>query len=330
MSALAKDPEHRYQSADDLRADLLRFRRGRPLAAAPVTAIVAEIPTAAAAAAGAGVAAAATVAATRGRRPTPTPGRRPTNRAGAEHPRHRSRCSCSVLVAVVGRIILFASLKLGGNQTTVTVPDVREPADRAGDRGAQGQAPRPGHQDRRSAPTARRHGHRPGSRSPAPRSKKGSEVTITRERRRRSRSTSPTSTTRSFDRREQALTSRRLPGAGRPAKRARPSTRISSSAPNPPVGTPADKSARPCNHHSVARSVTRPRRRWTCRRTTASRSSAKPGSGPHGDRAERAARSTATSRAPTRPARQRSPRAATVRMFVSTGARRCRCRTWSG
>ena len=29
-----------------MRADLLRFRRGRPLAAAPVTAIVAELPTA--------------------------------------------------------------------------------------------------------------------------------------------------------------------------------------------------------------------------------------------------------------------------------------------
>src|SRR6202142_2501464 len=46
MTALAKDPEHRYQSADDLRADLLRFRRGRPLAAAPLTAIVAEMPSA--------------------------------------------------------------------------------------------------------------------------------------------------------------------------------------------------------------------------------------------------------------------------------------------
>jgi len=32
MTALAKDPGHRYQTADDLRADLLRFRRGRPLA----------------------------------------------------------------------------------------------------------------------------------------------------------------------------------------------------------------------------------------------------------------------------------------------------------
>ena len=42
---MAKDPDHRYQTADDMRADLLRFRRGRPLAAAPVTALVAEVPT---------------------------------------------------------------------------------------------------------------------------------------------------------------------------------------------------------------------------------------------------------------------------------------------
>src|SRR5262245_21486893 len=49
MTALAKDPAQRYQTADDLRADLLRFRRGRPLAAAPVTALVAEVPGATAA-----------------------------------------------------------------------------------------------------------------------------------------------------------------------------------------------------------------------------------------------------------------------------------------
>jgi beta-lactam-binding protein with PASTA domain/tRNA A-37 threonylcarbamoyl transferase component Bud32 len=42
LTAMAKDPDHRYQSADDMRADLQRFRRGRPLAAAPVTAIVDE------------------------------------------------------------------------------------------------------------------------------------------------------------------------------------------------------------------------------------------------------------------------------------------------
>src|SRR3954471_20270857 len=42
LTAMAKDPDLRYQSADDMRADLLRFRRGRPLAAAPVTALIAD------------------------------------------------------------------------------------------------------------------------------------------------------------------------------------------------------------------------------------------------------------------------------------------------
>src|SRR5882757_1556668 len=66
LGALAKDPEHRYQSADDLRADLLRFRRGRPLAAAPLTAIVAEVPTGAVAAVGtAAYASSATIASPR-------------------------------------------------------------------------------------------------------------------------------------------------------------------------------------------------------------------------------------------------------------------------
>jgi serine/threonine-protein kinase len=45
LTAMHKDPAGRYQTAEDLRADLLRFRRGRPLAAAPVTAMVAEVPT---------------------------------------------------------------------------------------------------------------------------------------------------------------------------------------------------------------------------------------------------------------------------------------------
>src|SRR6266480_1509631 len=52
LTALAKDPDHRYQSADDMREDLLLFRRGRPLAAAPLTAMVAEVPTTTAVAAG--------------------------------------------------------------------------------------------------------------------------------------------------------------------------------------------------------------------------------------------------------------------------------------
>src|SRR5947207_50453 len=64
LAALAKDPDHRYQSADDMREDLLLFRRGRPLAAAPLTAMVAEVPTTTAVAAGgtAAMAGAATIA----------------------------------------------------------------------------------------------------------------------------------------------------------------------------------------------------------------------------------------------------------------------------
>jgi beta-lactam-binding protein with PASTA domain len=46
LTAMAKDVTRRYQTADDLRADLLRFERGRPLMGGPVTARAAEIPSA--------------------------------------------------------------------------------------------------------------------------------------------------------------------------------------------------------------------------------------------------------------------------------------------
>ena len=49
LTAMAKDVTRRYQSADDLRADLLRFERGRPLVGGPMVAMTAheaEIPTA--------------------------------------------------------------------------------------------------------------------------------------------------------------------------------------------------------------------------------------------------------------------------------------------
>ncbi|MFN8024785.1 MAG: Stk1 family PASTA domain-containing Ser/Thr kinase [Acidimicrobiia bacterium] len=49
LTAMAKDVNRRYQSADDLRADLLRFERGRPLVGGPVpmmTAAAVEMPTA--------------------------------------------------------------------------------------------------------------------------------------------------------------------------------------------------------------------------------------------------------------------------------------------
>jgi beta-lactam-binding protein with PASTA domain/tRNA A-37 threonylcarbamoyl transferase component Bud32 len=44
LSCLEKDPNHRYQSADELRADLLRFRRGQAVLGTAVTAVVTTVP----------------------------------------------------------------------------------------------------------------------------------------------------------------------------------------------------------------------------------------------------------------------------------------------
>jgi serine/threonine-protein kinase len=122
LTALAKDPDHRYQTADDMRADLLRFRRGRPLAAAPVTALIAEVPAVGAAAVGAGVAAAATMQ-------QPAVAAVDTGPPPGEPPARKNRALMWTLivlglVVVVGLIILFASLA-GGGGDDVTVPDVR-------------------------------------------------------------------------------------------------------------------------------------------------------------------------------------------------------------
>jgi beta-lactam-binding protein with PASTA domain/tRNA A-37 threonylcarbamoyl transferase component Bud32 len=45
LATLVKDADARYQSADDLRDDLVRFGRGRPPSAAPVTAMVTDVPS---------------------------------------------------------------------------------------------------------------------------------------------------------------------------------------------------------------------------------------------------------------------------------------------
>ena len=120
MSALAKDPEHRYQSADDLRADLLRFRRGRPLMAAPVTAVMAEVPTGAVPVGVGAYAASATVASPRVPVEPPPPLKEPRRR---RHPALFTILTLLALVAIIGGILLLA-MKLGGNQVTVTVPKV--------------------------------------------------------------------------------------------------------------------------------------------------------------------------------------------------------------
>jgi serine/threonine-protein kinase len=46
LTAMAKNVDERYQSAQDLRGDLLRFERGRPIVGAPMTAVATSLPTA--------------------------------------------------------------------------------------------------------------------------------------------------------------------------------------------------------------------------------------------------------------------------------------------
>jgi beta-lactam-binding protein with PASTA domain/tRNA A-37 threonylcarbamoyl transferase component Bud32 len=124
LTALAKDPDHRYQTADDMRADLLRFRRGRPLAAAPVTALIAEVPAVGAAAVGAGVAVAATM-----QQPAVPAAGVDGGPPSGEPPTGKRRALMWTLIVlglviVVGLIIAFATLA-GSGDGDVSVPDVR-------------------------------------------------------------------------------------------------------------------------------------------------------------------------------------------------------------
>ncbi len=120
LTAMAKEPDHRYQTADDMRADLLRFRRGRPLAAAPVTALVAEVPTAAAAA----YAANATMQQPRvPGSPGGPPGPAPRGGAG----RNRALATALtllVLVLIVALIYAFSNFAGDTDPQLVLVPDV--------------------------------------------------------------------------------------------------------------------------------------------------------------------------------------------------------------
>jgi serine/threonine-protein kinase len=117
LAAMAKDPDQRYQSANELRADLLRFRRGRPLASTPVTAMIATTP---AQPTGAAVAAAdATQAAPR---VAPVAAARPPGRSRAAR-LFTTIVVFLLLVLVVGGILLLSTVN-GKNSGTVEVPDV--------------------------------------------------------------------------------------------------------------------------------------------------------------------------------------------------------------
>jgi eukaryotic-like serine/threonine-protein kinase len=126
MTALAKLPENRYQTADDMRADILRFRRGRPVIGAPASALMVDDPTpdatvAVRTAAAADAYGASTIVSPR----VDERGRIAGNRAV---PRKKTNTALVWiltllgLAAVVGAI-LFAAIKLGGSQATVTVPN---------------------------------------------------------------------------------------------------------------------------------------------------------------------------------------------------------------
>jgi eukaryotic-like serine/threonine-protein kinase len=126
VTALAKAPENRYQTADEMRADILRFRRGRPVVGAPATALVVDHPTPGATAAIPAMAAAAYGAAT-----VATPRVDERGRVAGTSPVPRKGRNTALvwvltllgLAAVVGAI-LFAAIKLGSAQSTVTVPNV--------------------------------------------------------------------------------------------------------------------------------------------------------------------------------------------------------------
>src|SRR3974390_1445845 len=120
LTALAKDPEERYQTADDLRADLLRFRRGRPLAAAPITALVAEVPTSAVSPPKAEGAYAATMA-------TPRVDDRGRYTGGPTYERKKRNSALIWILTLVGLAaviggILYAAVEFGSTQEQVSVP----------------------------------------------------------------------------------------------------------------------------------------------------------------------------------------------------------------
>jgi len=129
MAALVKVPEGRYQTADDMREDLLRFRRGRPVVGAPLSALVVELPTPGATAAVRTTPAAAAAAYSASTVMNPRVderGRRTGTQPVVVRPRRNTALVWILtllgLAAVVGAI-LFAAIKFGGSQATVTVPN---------------------------------------------------------------------------------------------------------------------------------------------------------------------------------------------------------------
>jgi eukaryotic-like serine/threonine-protein kinase len=117
VAAMEKDLDARYQSADDLRDDLVRFGRGKPPTAAPVTAAIAEVPTGGVAGTEAMPAAATTQAG-------------PRDDDYYEPPRRRwgtiiaGIVGLALLAGVIIWLLVGAGDRNGGGATRVDVPDV--------------------------------------------------------------------------------------------------------------------------------------------------------------------------------------------------------------
>ena len=119
LKLLAKHPLNRYQSADELRADLRRFREGRPVEATPILA---------AAAATTAMAGAPTTEALPPPRRTPTTVL-PAGLARKPPPKRRSWVGPAVFITIlallaVGFILLARSLTSNNDGNLITVPNV--------------------------------------------------------------------------------------------------------------------------------------------------------------------------------------------------------------
>jgi beta-lactam-binding protein with PASTA domain len=116
LTAMAKDADERYQSAQDLRGDLLRFERGRPLVGAPMTAIAAPLaPTV--------VAAPLVAAAPAG--PVAPPPVAPTRRKGRWGPIVAVGIAMALLLALIVVLLVQADIGGGGKAApSVDVPRV--------------------------------------------------------------------------------------------------------------------------------------------------------------------------------------------------------------
>jgi serine/threonine-protein kinase len=125
-TALAKDPEHRYPTADDMRADILRYRRGRPVVGVPASALLLDHATTGATQAVGTTAASAAYAATTVQPKVDDRGRMVGNPPIPRKKRNTALVWVLTLLglAAVVAAILFAASRLGDAQGTVSVPNV--------------------------------------------------------------------------------------------------------------------------------------------------------------------------------------------------------------